>query len=114
MPFISVKTSSKLTLQQKQELNRGIGQIISILPGKAESNVMIEISDGHTLCYAGQERSGIAFVELRLFRESPTEAKEAFVEAFFKLLEEAAGIKPDDVYMNIMEFDHWVSRGKLK
>ena len=49
MPFISVKTSSKLTLQQKQELNRGIGQIISILPGKAESNVMIEISDGHTL-----------------------------------------------------------------
>ena len=114
MPFISVKTSSKLTLAQKQEINRGLGQIISILPGKAESNVMIEISDGHTLCYAGAERTGIAFAELRLYGESPLEAKEAFVNAFLKLLREAAGIAPEDVYMTIQEFDHWVSKGKLK
>lgn len=114
MPFISVRTSSKLSLNEKEALYKGIGKIISILPGKAESNVMIEISDGRTMAFKGEEREGIAFCELRLYKKSPEENKQEFVREFLSLLREEAGISPDDVYMTIGEYDSWVSRGALK
>ncbi len=114
MPFVSVRTSSKLSLDKKEALYKGIGRIISILPGKAESNVMIEISDGRTMAFKGEEREGVAFCELRLYKPSPEDKKQEFVREFHKLLKDEAGISPDDVYMTIDEYDSWVSRGILK
>ncbi len=113
MPFISIRTSDKLSAEQKREINSGLGEIISILPGKELSQLMTEIIDGQSMCFAGQERSGLAFVELRLYSESPMDAKREFVSAFYQLMEKTTGLAGEDIYMNIQEFNHWVRAGQI-
>ena len=48
MPYIAVTTSKALSDEQKDELKKTIGQKISLIPGKTEAALMVDISDNHT------------------------------------------------------------------
>lgn len=114
MPFIGVKTAKKLTSDVKTALKCGFGEIISIIPGKAEKSMMMSIEDAQPLYFRGEERDNCAFVEVRLKDKAELSDKENLTVAIFDLMEQKAGIAKDDVYVNIMEFDNWGSRGVLK
>ena len=49
MPYIAVTTSKALSDEQKDELKKTIGQKISLIPGKTEAALMVDISDNHTI-----------------------------------------------------------------
>ena len=49
MPYIAVTTSKALSDEQKDELKKAIGQKISLIPGKTEAALMVDISDNHTM-----------------------------------------------------------------
>ena len=53
MPYIAVTTSKALSDEQKDELKKTIGQKISLIPGKTEAALMVDISDNHTMYFAG-------------------------------------------------------------
>ena len=44
MPYIAVTTSKALSDEQKDELKKAIGQKISLIPGKTEAALMVDIS----------------------------------------------------------------------
>ena len=52
MPYIAVTTSKALSDEQKDELKKTIGQKISLIPGKTEAALMVDISDNHTMYFA--------------------------------------------------------------
>ena len=112
MPFIRIATAKPLSEEQKNLLKQELGRTISVIPGKAEDNTMIEISGGQAVYFRGVKDS-CAFVEVKLFTKAPREAKEAFAGHIFSILEKVAGVSPDDVYMNFTEFDNWGLKGKL-
>ena len=111
MPFISVNTAAVLTKEQKDEIKTRLGRMIELLPGKAERGLMIDISCGHTLYYAGVEQPAGAFVDVRLYKESPFEAKVAFNAELVDMLSQVAGINKESVYCNYLELPNWGGRG---
>jgi phenylpyruvate tautomerase PptA (4-oxalocrotonate tautomerase family) len=114
MPFIGVRTAQKLMAPQKQAVKEGLGQLISLIPGKSEEKLMIAIEDAQDLYFRGEEKASAAFVEVRLKDKAEFADKAKFTEGVFALLEEKAGIAKDNAYVNFLEFDCWGSRGVLK
>jgi phenylpyruvate tautomerase PptA (4-oxalocrotonate tautomerase family) len=114
MPLIVVNTSLSLRKDQKDRLKSEIGKAISIIPTKAEKGLMVDISDGHTIYFSGEEMARAAHVDLRLFTPSAFEAKAEFTRTLFGILHDVAGLKPDEIYVTIGEFNTWGTGGDLK
>ena len=113
MPYIHVNVSKKLTAEKVEQLRLAIAERMPLLPGKTRNNTMIHIDTGCALTM-GDDGEPCVFMEARLYQASPEEAKSAFAaevsEAFVKLLD----IPNTRIYMNIIELDHWASRGSYR
>jgi Macrophage migration inhibitory factor (MIF). len=114
MPHIIVNTNLTLEKSQKDALKDAFGKDITILPGKTESVLMVDISDGHTMYFRGEELEEVAHVEVRLYGSSSFEAKAEFTRALYKIIKDIIGIKEDDVTVCIGEYPVWGARGNLK
>lgn len=112
MPMITLHTNKKLTKEEIALVGRGLGERITLLPGKSEASLMLEIRDGQEMFFRGGQ-DACAFVDVRLFHASPREAKQAFTESVCALLEQI-GVPGKDVYLNFLEFDSWGAQGTLK
>ena len=113
MPYIAVNTSQKLSDAQKEKVKAELGRLITIIPKKTEAGLMVDISDARTFYKAGQKVEG-AFIDLRLFHKSDFEPKKKFTEETIEMLLHELGIKKENVYLTIMEFDNWGSGGTLR
>ncbi len=114
MPFVGIKTTKKLTPSQKLTLKAGVGEAIELIPGKLEEKMMMSIEDGLDMFFRGEEREACAFVEVKIKDKAEFEDKAKMTEKIFTLLEDVAGVKKDDTYLCIGEYDEWGSRGVLK
>jgi phenylpyruvate tautomerase PptA (4-oxalocrotonate tautomerase family) len=110
MPYITIRTAAKLTGQQMDTVKAELGKLIEMIPGKSESGLMIAFEDG-TMYLRGQNAASCAFLEIRLYGKAPSEAKSQFVHQVFRMLEQTLGIKENEAYINILEFDAWGSAG---
>jgi len=113
MPYIAINTSQKLSDARKEKIKAELGRIISIIPTKAEANLMIDFSDAKTIYKAGKSVPG-AFIDVRLFHKSDFESKKKFTEETFKLLSGELGLTNENMFLSIMEFDDWGSGGTYK
>ena len=113
MPYIAVSTSKKLSDAQKERIKAEFGRLITIIPSKTESTLLIDFSDSRTMYKAGENVSG-AFIEMRLFHKSELEAKKQFTEQAFETLSRELGLKKENMYLTIAEFENWGSGGTLK
>ena len=113
MPYMSINTSKTLTAEQREAVKTELGKLITILPTKTEKNFMIDFSEGRSMYFHGLKADSCAFLELRLFGESDVEAKKQFVQQVFRMMDHVLGIKEDEIFLNIIEFEQWGSRGNL-
>ena len=74
---------------------------------------MIRLDDDCDIYKAG-ERVEAAFMETRLYKQSDLESKVEYTEKVFDLFEQKLGIPKSLVYFNILELDHWGSRGSFR
>lgn len=114
MPYINVNTSISLSPAQKEKIKTDLGKFIAILPGKNEGGLMVAFQDGRDMYHAGSSDAPCAFIEIRLFHESPMDAKKEFIATLAKYFEENYGIPVGRDYMNILEFKNWGTRGEYK
>lgn len=98
MPYIAVTTSKALSDEQKDELKKTIGQKISLIPGKTEAALMVDISDNHTMYFAGEKRK-LAYVDVRCYGSTEFENKKALTEALFDAVELHTGLHDDSIYL---------------
>ena len=113
MPYIAINTDLKLSDAQKEKVKTELGRLITIIPTKTEAVTMIDFSDCRTFYRGGVIISG-AFIELRLFHKTDFEAKKKFTEETFEMLSRELGLKKENMYLNILEFENWGSGGIFK
>ena len=62
MPFIDSKVNIKTTLKQQKELKTRLGQAVSLIPGKSESWLMINLEDDRKMYFRGDDSEPLAFI----------------------------------------------------
>jgi len=112
MPYIDIRISKPVDVTKKNKLQSEIAGIMEIIPGKNAGNTTICISDNHTI-YRDTKPIEAAFIDIRLYKESPTESKSLFAERLFSIMNTELGIPPSHVQMNFVELPCWASNGNL-
>ena len=113
MPYIAINTSKRLSDTQKEALKTALGEKITVIPGKGESKLMIDISDGHTMYFAGEKRE-LAYVDVKCYGTTEFANKKAFTEAAFEAVQETTGLPHDGIYLTYSEFENWGTLGTMK
>ncbi len=107
MPFIDVRTSGELGEKQETELKAELGKAIALIPGKAESHLMVQFTDHCRLWFGGKrpENGPIVFVNVMLYGAAEPRYYEAFQNTVIPLMEEKLGA--ESVYLKFEEVPHW-------
>lgn len=105
MPFIDVRVSSPISSAQEAALKEGLGRAIGLIPGKSESSLMVQFTEGCRLWFGGAQDSPIAMVNVMLYGACSREACEKFSQAAIALLERELSAKT--VYCKFEEVPNW-------
>lgn len=107
MPFIDVKTSCELNSDKIEKIKAELGNAISLIPGKSEAWLMVNIADNCKLYFNGNDDKNTAFVEVSIFGQTSKENLENLTTEICKILENSAGIPSDRVYVKFEFSDLW-------
>jgi len=111
MPLINLQVSASLSSQDKDQITKELGKLVSLMPGRSEKYLMVGIKDEYTHYLAGQKLEKAAFIDLRLLGHESEEGQEAFVVQAQKALSNLLNIPINNIYTNILEMPHWGARG---
>ena len=113
MPYTQVNISEKLSSSKKDELKKMFGEHISLIPGKSEAVLMLQINDEQYMSFGG--RAGeCAMIQVHLFKECPREEKSLFTSKVLNSFSEITGLPIDRIFMNFSEYPEWAANGILK
>ena len=112
MPYIAINTTLNLSESQKEKIKAELGRLIAVIPTKNEAGLLVDFSGSRTIYKAGENVSGI-FIDLRLFHKSEYEPKKKFTEETLSMLSRELGVKKENMYLTIMEFENWGTGGTL-
>lgn len=107
MPFINSKVSVKTTLKQRQEIKERLGKAISIIPGKSEAWLMLDLEDDQTMYFRGDNKEPIAFVSVNMYGSPEPEAFRKLTEVITEIYGDVLGVSPDHVYIKYDAVMHW-------
>ena len=107
MPFIDSKISVKATEEQKKELKKRLGQAISIIPGKSESWLMVNIEDERDMYFRGDDSEPVAFVGVNIYGSANPAAFEKMTAELTKIYGELFGVAPDHMYVKYAASTDW-------
>ena len=110
MPQVNINVGKVLSAQQKISLQLEVGNNMSILPTKSIANTLINIIDSCTMFKNGEAIEG-AFIDIRLFKASPEEAKAAFSAKIAEIVSQELGLAKEFVQINFIELEEWSSNG---
>ena len=85
MPFISFTTNHKLTLRQENEIAKRTGELITILPGKKEENLMLHLEDNQIMYFRGDDIPCM-MIAVKLYNTIDFDAKKKFMMFMFRLM----------------------------
>ena len=111
MPYVSLSTGAAIFDEKKEVIQKEIGQLISIIPGKSSPVTMIKIEDNCSM-YMGEEKDNWCFCEVRLLGEAPYENKSEFYLKLRQFLKEQLDIR--EIYLNYVVFNEWGSRDNFR
>ena len=107
MPFINSKVSVKTTVKQRQELKERLGQIISIIPGKSEAWLMLDLEDDQTMYFRGDNKEPIAFISVNMYGHPEPEAFGKMTAELTRIFGDVLGISPDHMYIKYDAGMYW-------
>lgn len=107
MPFIDSKITLKLSDDKKELLKTKLGQIITTIPGKSESFLMVGFDDNYSLFFGGKKLEKGAFVEVKIFGSASDEALAKVTKQICDLYKEELDIDPAAVYVKYEFVSHW-------
>lgn len=106
MPFIDLKTTKKLTDEQKDCVKSQLGSAVSILH-KPESYLMVGIADGYTLYFAGKKLADGAYVEVSLFGSASPSDYQKMTQKICDILAQKLDIPAKNVYVTYHGVKDW-------
>ena len=112
MPYVHLTTNYILSDQHKSDIKDYILEAIESIPGKSISNTMIHIDSAY-MFFKEKDKKAV-FIDLRVYKVQPQEAKQEFVDKMCEFLKDYLNIEKEYIYFNILELDNWVSNGAIK
>lgn len=107
MPFVNSKVSVKVTPEQKVELKTRLGEAISLIPGKSESWLMLNIEDEQNMYFRGDDSEPIAFVVVNIFGDPNKDAFDKMTAELTKIYGDILGISADHMYIKYAASHDW-------
>ena len=107
MPFIDSKVSVKTTPEQREELKTKLGQAISLIPGKSENWLMINLADEQNMYFKGNGQEPTAFVSVSVYGQPDRSAFQKLTAELTKIYREILGISPDRMYVKYATTQDW-------
>ena len=102
----------QLTLRQENEIAKRTGELITILPGKKEENLMLHMEDNQIMYFRGEDIPCM-MVAIKLYKSIDFDAKKKFTEELIKMIKETTNIEPNDIYVSFDEYQTWGKQGIL-
>ena len=106
MPYIHLRTTEQISPEQKTSLKSAFGDAISLLPGKSEAWLMVDIEEGACLFLAGDGDRPLAMVEVELLGAADAASYEKLTARITEILA-SVGIAPDGIYVKYAEVGTW-------
>ncbi len=107
MPFIDAKISVAITPAQEENLKQRLGKAISLIPGKSETWLMLNIQPECHLYFQGSNSQPAAMVEVKLFGSASPAAYEKMTAEVTKILNSELNIPSNRVFVKYEEVQHW-------
>lgn len=112
MPFIDSKVSISISEEKEQELKARLGQVITLIPGKSESWLMVGFQDNYHLYFRGDNSQPAAFIEVKIYGSENPSAFEALTVEITKIFSEVLDIAPDHIYIKYEVVANWGWNGR--
>jgi len=112
MPHLNIMISKPVDADAKNELQKEIANNIDVIPGKNAGNTLICISDACSM-FKNLEPMEAAFIDVRLFKESPMDSKKEFAMRLFTIFESVLKLPASNVQINFIEMPCWSSNGNF-
>ncbi len=107
MPFMDAKVSVAVTPAQEESVKQKLGKAISLIPGKSETWLMLNIQPGCHLYFQGTNSEPAAMVEVKLFGSASPAAYEKMTAEVTKILNSELNIPQNRVFVKYEEVQHW-------
>ncbi|MCC8116875.1 MAG: hypothetical protein LIP18_06955 [Planctomycetes bacterium] len=111
MPYLSITTGVALSPEQREAISREMAQLITVIPGKSVSNLMIGFHDKVPMVAAGQEGAQILFMDLKLYGTAEADQKKKFIEGSYEIFQRILGIPAERAYIALAEYPVFGARG---
>lgn len=110
MPYINVKSNKSIPLDKEENIKRRIGEAVTII-GKSEGWLMVDFNENCHLYFKGSSESPIAYVEVKLFGSSSSDAYNNLTNTITNILNEELLIEPSNIYVSYFETSNWGYNG---
>ena len=107
MPYISTKTTVKLSNEKCEAIKSRLGKAIELIPGKSEGWLMLSFEGESTMYFKGKKDKPLAFVEVKLFGKASRDAYNSLTREITDILKEELNIQPDCIYVKYEEVSNW-------
>ena len=107
MPYINMKTSAKLDTGTSFDLIKAFGEAITLIPGKTERWLMINIDNECEMAFAGDYTTACAMLEVEIFGAASDAAYDALTKKLCDVVSNKTGIPKDRIYVKYREVGHW-------
>ncbi len=105
MPFIDIKASCPISQEQELRLKTGLGEAISLIPGKNESHLMLAFADECRMWFAGSQEGPIVMVHTAIYGSAAPETVSRLGSQVVELCKEVLGAK--QVYFKLAQTTDW-------
>ena len=107
MPYINLKTTTKVTDEKAEILKAKFGEAIECFPGKTEAWLMVGIEDEQKLWFKGDNSADSAIVDVDLLGGVSKDGALKMTCTVCDILEKELGISPARVYVKYMGYADW-------
>ncbi len=106
MPFINVKTNTKVSNEKAVTIKAALGNAITAIPGKSENWLMVGIEDDYKLYFKGTDEPA-AMVEVQIYGNASGNSMQTLTGNITDILLDTLGISADRVYVSYMLTENW-------
>lgn len=106
MPFINVKTNTPVSKDKETALKAALGEAISIIPGKSESWLMVEIEPERKLYFKGTDAPA-AMVAVSVFGSPDSASFAKLTDRICTILNSELGIDTARTYVKYEATRDW-------
>lgn len=111
MPYISTKTNTTLTAEQKNTLAQKLGDAISVFPGKSEEYLMLAFEDNQSMYFRGKRDEVYVFCEVKIFGSSQDVYFDSMTKKVCNIMSQVIGVLPKNIYVKYEEVSRWGTDG---